>query len=219
MRRFHFWHRFCPAAWRPGFPHAHAGARRTAAFSSRPSGEHSARSGPWPRRPLGLPVPVPGHAGPSGGPSLASPAVSWTVPTPSSSSPSEVAVASLHLTPHLRGTSGSLRGPLPTLSRCRGPRGGTPWSPALPLGTGVTDTCPAVTSAQGHPERPHLELREGPLLLCPPSVQKALGDLEGQRPQCPLLNVKTMPPTLAGPECTGPGLVPGGGQHAGLGTV
>lgn len=145
MRRFHFWHRFCPAAWRPGFPHAHAGARRVAAFSSRPSGEHSARSGPWPRRPLGLPVPVPGRAGPSGGPSLASPAVSWTVPTPSSSSPSEVAVASLHLTPHLRGTSGSLRGPLPTLSRCRGPRGGTPWSPALPLGTGVTDTCPAVT--------------------------------------------------------------------------
>lgn len=211
MRRFHFWHRFCPAAWRPGFPHAHAGARPPSA----PGGGVFIPA----LRASTPPVPVPGRAGPSGGPSLASPAVSWTVPTPSSSSPSEVAVASLHLTPHLRGTSGSLRGPLPTLSRCRGPRGGTPWSPALPLGTGVTDTCPAVTSAQGHPERPHLELREGPLLLCPPSVQKALGDLEGQRPQCPLLNVKTMPPTLAGPECTGPGLVPGGGQHVGLGTV
>lgn len=35
----------------------------------------------------------------------------------------------------------------------------------------------------------HLVVRAGPLLLCPPLVQKAPGVLEGRRPQCPLLNV------------------------------
>lgn len=130
--------------------------------------------------------------------------------------------ASSHAAAHAAVTAPPVCGPRAP----NGPSGGgAPWGPALLLGTGVTNTCPAITllppsrTVGRHPERPHLELRESPLLLCPLLVQKALGDLEGQRPQCPLLNVRNMPPTLAGPECTGPGLVPGGGRHVGLGTV